>query len=132
MIILTPRKPRWARILAPNHWAEDLHLSFAANKELAKEHARWRHFGMEDRRALEGGSRGVPALAARVAEERNRVSGDELTEEAGRVHADLVIKGKEKAQDARRQSANRHTDERYEMHKKQHRGSIKSKTKGMV
>ena len=87
---------------------------------------------MEDRSAMEGGSRGVPALAARVAEERNRVSGDELTEEAGQVHADLVIKGKEKAQDARRQSANRHTDERYGMHKKQHRGSIKSKTKGMV
>ena len=55
-----------------------------------------------------------------------------MTEEAGQVHADLVIKGKEKAQDARRQSANRHTDERYGMHKKQHRGSIKSKTKGMV
>ena len=83
----------------------DPHLAVAREREVAKEHADWWRSDMKGKictqtrkdpaasSALDG--RG-PASAVRVAEERNRILGRELTEVGERVHVDLVRKAEER------------------------------------
>ena len=81
--------------------AGDLHLAFLADKEVVKENAQWRHSGAKDKidtqtRKDPGASfimdSGGPVLSAWVAGERSRVLGQELSEEAERMHADPARK----------------------------------------
>ena len=74
----------------------DLHLFFVSYKGAAEEHAQWRHSEMKgkiDTPSREGPSAplvidgGGSAFSAYIAEERNRVSGQELTEAAERARA---------------------------------------------
>ena len=71
-----------------------LHVAFAVEKEVAKEHDQWRHFEMDEkirtqsRKITIDGRR--PALSARVAAGRNRVLGRELTEVEERAPADFA------------------------------------------
>ena len=90
--------------------AGDLRLAFVADKEIVKVHAQWWHSGMKggidaqarkDPGAQSVADGGGSVLFARVAEARNRVLGQELTEVDERLHADLVRKAKGKELDAR-------------------------------
>ena len=83
----------------------DLHLASLADKEVAQEHAKWRHFEMKEKidaksRKDPGASFVLdgerPVLSACVAAECIRVSGQESTGEEDRAHADLVKTAKER------------------------------------
>ena len=82
----------------------DLHLALVAAWEVVKEHAKWWHFEMgekidaqskKDPGAPSGVDGGGPVLSAWIAEERNRVSEQELTGVGESAHGGLVTKAKE-------------------------------------
>ena len=84
----------------------DLHLASVADKEIAEEHAQWRHPDLEARRAATHDSavEGVDAAtSAWAAEERNRNSGQELSEAEGKWHACLARGAEENELNARKQ-----------------------------
>ena len=83
----------------------DLHLARVADKGVAQEHAQSQHFDMEEKigtqsaedpGALSVLGGGGPALPARFAEERDRVSRQELTGEAGRARVGLALRAIER------------------------------------
>ena len=88
----------------------DLRLAFVTDKEVVKGHACWRRWHMKEKIraqtrmgagasfALGGGG---PVLSGWAAEERTRISGQELTEAEWRVHADLARRAKVREVEAR-------------------------------
>ena len=84
----------------------DLHLAIVMEKEAVKENARWRRLEMKAK--IDAQTRIVdewgPASSAWVAEERNRILGQELTECGGREFSDLVHTAKVRELEARGRS----------------------------
>ena len=81
----------------------DLHLAFVMDEEAAKEHAQWRQLELKEKidtqiRLAPGAwvfvDGGEPVLSARVAEERDRILGQELTECGERIRRTLRIRRK--------------------------------------
>ena len=98
--------------LGEKRLAGDPHLAFVADKGVAKEHPQWWHSEIKGK--VNAQSRQDPAaplvldgggfvLSKSVARGRDRVLGQELTEEEGRSHADLMDKAKERELDARKE-----------------------------
>ena len=92
--------------------AGDLRAALVAEKEVAKEHAHWRHYatkgeiGVQPRKEPAAPSvmvGGGSALSAWVAEEHNRYSGQKLPGEEECLHADPENKARGRELDARKQ-----------------------------